>query len=310
MRKLLIILLFLIALGVNIPVVAQSSNHLDAVLVEILPEYDQPKVLVISRLSLVAGTTLPVTFKLRIPSQAEVWAVASVNPVDSQLQDIPYDRSANGLWATLTITVNSLNVQVEYYEPLVKNGTTRHIVYEWAGDYVVDSFTVVFQQPIGATGFITNPNLTESSVDQSGSVFYQSTPQALDAGQTYTLSADYQKATDALSTTGLVVNPAQPLDSNTPGRVTFNNILSQIKAGLMIPWVSIGIVCILIVGGIVLGYYLSKNNSIRSPKSRKHHTTMNQAPKIVDIYCSQCGKRAQLGDVFCRTCGTRLPKSE
>jgi hypothetical protein len=300
MRKLFILLAFLAALGISSPAQAQSEKHLSSVMVEILPEYDQPKVLVIYRFSLPSGTTLPTTFDLRIPSQAEVWAVATVNPVDSTLKDAPYNRSVNGTWATLTITASALNLQVEYYEALVKDGTSRHITYEWVGDYLVDSFVIVFQQPPGATNLVTNPALTNNGSDQSGSVFYQSPTQRLIVGQTYSLTADYQKANDTLTTTGLAVQPSQPLNNITPGRVTMNGIL---------PWVLAGIGGALIVVAIIYGLNMWKTGT-RNPVSRKHHMQSRQAIPTGEIYCGQCGKRAQAGDVFCRTCGMRLPKEE
>jgi hypothetical protein len=301
MRKFFTIMTILTALWFSIPAQAQSSKRLSSVKVEISPEYDQPKVLVIYRISLPAETSLPNTVVIRIPSQAEVWAVATVNPVDSKLQDAPYDRSVNGTWATLTITSNSLDLQVEYYETLLKDGNTRHIIYEWAGDYSVDSFSVVFQMPIGATDLIANPVLTSSSVDQSGSAFYQSIPQSLDAGQTYKLTADYQKTTDSLSTTGLTVQPAQPLNTGTPGRVTMISIL---------PWILAGIGGALIAVAIVYGLNLGKTGKRRPSGSRKRHAQPNLPSGTGEVYCLQCGKRAQAGDMFCRTCGMRLPKED
>jgi hypothetical protein len=301
MRKLLTILVILLTLWITIPAHAQNSKHLSSVKVEISPEYDQPKVLVIYRISLPTGTTLPTNLDLRIPSQAEVWAVATVNPTDSRLQTAPYDRSVNGSLATLTITATSLNIQVEYYEALVKDGITRHITYDWTGDYSVDAFSVMFQQPVGATDLTTNPILVNSGVDQSGSVIYQSTPQALETGQTYTLTADYQKVTDSLSTTGLAVQPAQPLNSSTSGRVTMISIL---------PWILAGIGAALIAVAIVYGINLGKGGTRRTAGPRKRHIQPRQASSTGEVYCVQCGKRAQTGDVFCRTCGTRLPKED
>lgn len=202
-----------------------------------------------------------------------------------------------GLWATLKITANSRDLQVEYYDVLVRNGTARHITYEWTGDYTVVSFAVVLQQPIGATDLVLDPALSKSSVGQDGFVYYQSTPQPLAAGQSFTLTADYQKATDALSTTGLPVQPTQPLNGSTPGRVTMSSIL---------PWVLAGIGGALVVVGIVGGLYLWKSGTRRSSASRKHHAQPQQASETSEVYCYQCGKRAQPGDVYCRTCGMRL----
>jgi len=297
MRKCFAVLAVLVALWVSFPAQAQSEVRLSSVSVDIWPEYDQPAVLVIYHISLSPATTFPTTLNLRVPAQADVFAVAIADPVNGLL-NTPYDRTVQGSWATLTITANSQDVQVEYYDALVKNGTARHVVFEWTGDYAVDAFAVALQQPVGATDMVTDPILINSSVGQDGFVYYQSTPQPLAAGQSFTLTADYQKATDALSTTGLPVQPTQPLNASTPGRETMTGIL----------WVLAGIGGALIVVGIVGGLYVWKNGTRRSSASRIRHAQPQQASETGAVYCDQCGKRAQPGDVFCRTCGMRLRK--
>jgi hypothetical protein len=300
MRKWFTALALLVALWVSFPAQAQSEVRLSSVSVDIWPEYDQPAVLVIYHISVSPSATPPVSLNLRIPAQAEVFAVAISDPVNGLL-NTPYDRIVQGSWATLTITANSKDVQVEYYEPLVKNGIARHIAYEWAGDYAVDTFAVILQQPVGATNMVTTPTLQQNAVGQDGFVYFQSASQPLTAGQNYTLTADYQKTTDALSTTGLPVQPTQPLNASTPGRVTNNAVL---------PLVLAGVGGALIIFGIVGGLYLWKNGTRRSGASRKRHAQAQQVNETDAIYCHQCGKRAQPGDVFCRTCGMRLQKDE
>ncbi len=300
MRKCVTALGVLIAFLVVLPARAQSELRLSSVRVDVWPEYDQPAILVIYHITLPTSTSFPITLNLRIPAQAEAYAVAISDPVKGLL-NAPYDRTVQGTLATLAITVNATEVQVEYYDTLVKNGSERHIVYDWAGDYAVDSFAVDIQQPTGATNMVTNPSLPPSPIGQDGFIYFESTPQPLAAGQTFSLTADYQKTTDTLSTTGLPVQPTQPLTSKTPGRVTMNAVL---------PWVLAGLGGALIVVGIVGGYYMWKNGTRRPGGTRKRHGQPQQESESEEIYCHQCGKRAQPGDVFCRTCGMRLQKDE
>jgi hypothetical protein len=288
------------SLWISFPAQALNETQLSSVNVEIWPEYDQPAVLVILHISLSTAETLPAILNLRVPAKADVFAVA-VSDTASGLLNAPYDRTVEGSWASLKITANSRDVQVEYYEPLVKNGTTRQIVYEWTGDYGVDTFTVTLQQPVDATDMVTDPVLTKGSLDQDGFIYFRSTPQPLAAGQSFTLTADYQKASESLSITGLPVQPTQPLDTSTTGRVTMSGIL---------PLVLAGIGGALVVVGIVGGLYLWRNGTRRTPSSRKRHVQSQPANENNDVYCNRCGKRAQPGDVFCRTCGMRLKKED
>ncbi|MGA2503961.1 MAG: hypothetical protein ABSG01_07710, partial [Anaerolineales bacterium] len=95
MRKWFTALAVLIALWVTFPAQAQSELRLSSVSVDIWPEYDQPAVLVIYHISMPANTTLPVTLNLRIPAQAEAYAVAISDPVNGLL-NAPYDRTVQG----------------------------------------------------------------------------------------------------------------------------------------------------------------------------------------------------------------------
>jgi len=300
MRKFVAVAAFLFLLSVSSPAFAQNELYFNTVSVDILPEYDQPATLVIYHLSLPANTTLPASINLRIPSQAEVYAVAVSDP-SKGLLNAPYDRVVDGSLATLTITADTLEVQVEYYDSLEKNEASRHIVFEWQGDYAVNEFSVTLQQPTGATDLQMDPALAKGNVAQDGFVYYRSIPQPLQKGQSYNLTVDYQKSTDALSTTGLPVEPAQPLDTNTPGRVSNSSVL---------PWVLAGLGGALIVIAIVGGIYFWRSGSRRHHTSRKRHAQPQQENEPGIIYCHQCGKRAQPGDVFCRTCGTRLQKEQ
>lgn len=299
MRKWFAILVVLVTLWMSFPIYAQVDETLSSVSVEIWPEYDQPAVLIIYHISLSSNTTLPAIINLRIPAGAEVYAVAVADPVKGLL-NAPYDRSVQGSWATLKITASVLDVQVEYYDVLNKTGSARHIVYEWPGDYAVDGFTVALQQPVGAINLVTYPTLIHSSAEQDGFVYFESMTQSLPSGQTYTLTIDYQKATDALSITGLPVQPVQPLTAATPGRITVNGVL---------PWVLAGFGAALIIVGVVGGLYIWKSGTRNLRVSMRNRSSTPEEDTSL-VYCPKCGKRAQIGDVFCRTCGTRIQQEE
>jgi len=300
MRKWFIMLVVLGTLCLTFPVYAQNSTILSNVSVEIRPEYDQPAVLVIYHLGLASNVPLPATINLRLPAGAEINAVAVSDPVRG-LINAPYDRSEQGSWTTLKITANVPDLQVEYYDSLYKTGTSRHIVYEWPGDYPVVNFNIILQQPVGATNLVTYPTLIQSSVGQDGFTYFASSVQNLQEGQTYTLTIDYQKTSDALSITGLPVQPVQPLTDVTPGRITVSEIMLWIFAGL-------GVILILV--GLVGGFTIWKRSTQKIRGSSKHPAQ----PAIVEdtnlTYCPKCGKRAQTGDVFCRTCGTRIKNKD
>ncbi|MGA2490038.1 MAG: zinc ribbon domain-containing protein [Anaerolineales bacterium] len=294
MRKLITMLTLLIVFLNPAPVKAQDEMHLSLLSIDIWPEYDQPAVLIIYHISLASDTSLPASLAIRIPSDVQINAVAVGDPTKGLL-NAPYDNSVQGQWSVLKITTNSLQVQVEYYAPLIKNGTARHILFEWPGDYAVDKLEANFLKPFGAEGVSFSLAPTDTGPGQDGLINYHFQIANLAAGQSFSLTIDYLRQTDDLSISSLPVQAASTPGPDTPGRVSMTGIL---------PWALAGIGFLLIVAGVV-GFVTWQRGGQGTRKGEKY-TLHREESEDEFTYCPQCGKRAQPGDTFCRTCGTRL----
>jgi hypothetical protein len=298
MRKILLVLLtFWIFLLVPVTVQAQGKLQLSSVSVDIWPEYDRPAVLMIYHITLAPDTSLPASLSLRIPSGAEINAVAVVDATGN-LINAPYSKSIQGQWSVLAFSTPSPEVQVEYYTALVKDGTTRHIAFDWAGDYALEKLEVNFLRPQGAASPTFSLQPKNTSPGQAGLTNYQIEAADLMADKPFTLSIDYQRQTDALSISSLPIQAVSTPGPDTPGHVSMTGIL---------PWVLAGIGLLLIIAGIV-GFVTWQRGGLVTGAVKGKVSLQNDGDKDY-IYCHQCGKRAQPGDVFCRSCGTRLKRS-
>lgn len=296
MRKLIMVLIFAILTLAPVPVVAQNQVQLSSVSVDIWPEYDQPSVLTIYRITLAPGTVLPASLALRIPSDGQINAVAVVDPTNGLINS-PYDSTTQGKWTTVNITTNTLQVQIEYYKPLSKTGSTRHIVFEWPGDYAVDRLDVNFLRPFGADNVSLSLEPVSTSPGQDGLTNYLIQTTKLAQNQLFSLTIDYTRQTNDLSISSQPVQAASTPGADTPGRISMTGI---------IPWVLAGIGVLLIAVGVA--WFVSwQRKGHDSSKGKKNVTHRDQNVEEV-TYCPQCGKRAQPEDVFCRTCGTRLKR--
>jgi hypothetical protein len=296
MRKLILLLTMLIILFVPNNVMALGDVHLNLLSVDIWPEYDQPAVLMIYRINLPANSTFPASLALRIPSGAQINAVAEVDPTKGLL-NMPYDFSVQGQWSILKVTTDFPEVQVEYYLPLVKNGTARHISFDWAGDYAVDKLEVNFLRPFGAENVTTSIAPTDTGPGQDGLTNYHIQTLNLAAAQSFNLTIDYQRKTDDLSISSQPVQAVSTPGLDTPGHISMTGIL---------PWVLAGVGIILILAG-VFGFVVWQRGNHGSLKGKKVKLQRMES-EAEFTYCHQCGKRAQAGDVFCRTCGSRLKR--
>lgn len=268
---------------------------LDELTIQVWPEYDQPSVLVIYDFRLAPGASLPVSLKLRIPKDGNIFAVAQ--ETSDGLMNVLYEPPVTeGDYDVLTLVVNDLSThRIEFYAPYQRNGNSRQYSLLWPGDYAVKTMTVMVQKPTGAESLTTEPVLSELP-GGDGFIYARGAFTSLPAGEPFTLSLQYEKEGDALS-----VNSQPP---TLPG-------LEQPAAGVFsltqaLPWLAGGLGLALIVGGLV--WYWQSGRSQRPGRgvSRKRHAQRSDSADEQQVYCSQCGKRAEGADRFCRACGARL----
>jgi hypothetical protein len=293
---LIILLLFLPSLAF-----AQGPLTFPEVEIDLWPEYDDPGMLVIYRLTLPGTTSLPATLNLRIPAAAgKPNAVAARQP-DGSLVNLNYQQKTNGRWSDLAITATSPEVQVEYYDPsLKKEGQRRSFTFEWPGEHAVEAFTVQVQQPFDASPVQFSPDdFGSGQLAGDGLVYYTENIGPVPAGPPFKIQLSYDKPTDDLTIKHLNLQSSGAPDTSA----------SQVKTYL--PWI-LGFLGVgLIIGGVVWFVAARQGKSASKSENRARHKRASQKSGGVPtaeeyVYCPQCGKRAASGDRFCRTCGSEL----
>ncbi len=277
---------------------AQSPIKLSMLQVQLWPEYDQPSMLVIYDFRLPDTIKLPVSVSMSIPKEAHLVAVASQAPDGSLLNTDYIGPTANETWQTITIQIQTTTTyHIEYYQPLSRTGEKREFTYLWPGDYAIDDISVSIRVPPDTTSIVTNPEM-KSTKEADGSSNLIKDFGGLAAGQQFPLQVTYTKTTDTLSVPQESVQPSKPLGSNTPGRVLLSNYLPYALGALLV-------VCI----GAAAIYFLQPRTS-RAPSRERHRKARAESPGKNEVYCHQCGARAQPGDRFCRVCGAQLRLEE
>jgi hypothetical protein len=293
-HKWLFLLLLLTLLIFPGPVNAQTGIAFDTFTVQLWPEFDQPSMLVIYDFTLAESTSLPINLNLRIPNDATLIAVAYAP--SGNLLNVPYQEpiEEDG-WQVVTVTVETAAVyHIEYYAPLTQSDSQREYLFVWPGDHAVKNFNISVKVPVDTTEYTTDPQMRVTTPTDNGQTTLNWGTSNLEAGKELPIRLTYTKTSDRLSVSD------QPLetgivDENTEGRISLSNYLPYILGGL-------GILLIL-VGGL----YFWQSSKGKSRPRQRHHARDEESVNG-DVYCHQCGKRAQPADRFCRTCGTRLRK--
>lgn len=291
-------LLFALLMGLMLfPSTAGAQNEIkfDTLKVELWSEYDKPSVLVISEFVLSKDTPLPAVVTFRFPKDGNLMAVA-VNQTDG-LFNVNFDGpTEQGNWKTIKINVQSYDPhRVEYYQQFSREDKKRTFDYQWFGDYAVNDLSVNVLLPADSTDVITDPILSNTTTNSD---FFTgaATKNGLIAGQAYDFSLEYSRDSDTLVNSGdsPVVQPSEPLDQNTEGRVSIDTM----------PFVIGGVGVLLI--GIALFFYWRSSHTEKTSSPRRRKRSGGETPAAEQAYCHECGARAHEGDRFCRTCGSRL----
>jgi hypothetical protein len=307
--KIPVLLLLLLLLPISARAQRQQTIRFETVQVDLWPEYDRQAMLVILRATIADPSQLPVELTIRIPADAGEPNAVAVRPADGLPLNTEYERQVLGEWAYINLTASFPNIQIEYYDPeIIRSGTSREFVYEWPGDYAVETVVMLVQQPTGAENVATIPRLSAVTQDSFGLVYLGGEIGEVEEGETFTLTISYEKQTDDLTVNFLPIESSEPLAEDTPGRMSLSSAL---------PWVMGGVGLAVIFVGVY--WYWSTGRRLRPEARRKPVQPLEPArsryvePELrepieqeASTFCHQCGKRAHTGDRFCRSCGTKL----
>jgi hypothetical protein len=279
---------------------AQSPTTLSSLKVELWPEYDQPSVLVIYDFKLPDSLKLPVNVSVRFPKDANLIAVASQTTDGSLLNTDYLGPSIGDTWQTVTVQIQTpATYHMEYYEPLTKQGKVRQFSYLWPGDYAIADFSVSVRIPVDTSNITTDPAL-QAIQSSDGTPYLAKDFGPLEAGQQWPLQLNYTKTSETLGASQQHLQPSQPLGPNTPGRVMLSNYLPYVLGALGFA---------LIIGGSIYFWQSSRGRRMRGGGRQRHAGPKEEATDS-DVYCHQCGTRAQMADRFCRVCGAKLKLPE
>lgn len=287
-------LLFLFPYAVR----AQTPINLSTLQVQLWPEYDQPQMLVIYDFRLPASVKLPVSVSMSLPKEAHLVAVASQAPDGSLLNTDYIGPTLDQNWQTITIQIQTATTyHLEFYQSYSKTGQQRQFTYVWPGSYAVDDMSISIRVPPSTTNITTVPEMQSSKAADGTSDLIKDFG-AQPVGEQFSLQVTYTRSTDAPTVQQQTVQPSKPISPNTPGRVLLSNYLPFILGALVV------------VGVVAAAVYLLQPRMNRAPSRSRHRKARPEGAGKAEVYCHQCGARAQPGDHFCRVCGTRLRLDE
>jgi hypothetical protein len=278
--------------------------------VQIMPEFDDPRVLIIVQGTLDAGAQLPASMTFRLPSDASINQMAVIDPAVGVPQLQTYDSKpdpAHPEWMLVTYTLTSSHFFYEYYYNPIVGAPDKQIDFKFNSVQPVGALLLEAQQPRTASNFTMEPAAQATNVDQWGLTEHQLTGGALAANTDFTWKIRYTKTGSDTSVTreqGQGGNPStggQPSTTGDTPAAAFNSWTLPIvllAAGL-------------VVAG-VLGYFwpalrAGRRGARSAAKARRDvkspGLTPPPQPATGGGFCYRCGKALVEEAEFCHACG-------
>ena len=295
-------LLLILSLALIPSAQAQSpADTLDSLEIELWPDFDRPAVLVLLTGTLADDTPAPATVTVPLPNEATLNAVAYVNAVSGQLENVDdVDSSAPGL---ITFTTPSPTFRLEYYLPYSLEGDRREFTFDWSSDLTIDQLLTTVQQPAEASEFSLSPASDQPTAGQDGLMYHPLATRALPAGEAFSVTASYNLDSDQL-TSDVLGAQQPPVEGPLP---VIGDAVPEEASGLN--WALVAIVAggLIIVAAVAWFLYTSNQTGRkRSPRPRPVRSS-KQSPSASQVqFCHNCGQPVEAEDRFCRACGTAV----
>ncbi|MDQ7850348.1 MAG: zinc ribbon domain-containing protein [Armatimonadota bacterium] len=283
--------------------------------VDIRPEHDDPRVLVIYRGTLSAQASLPYPLTFTIPAGARVHAAAYRR--DGQLFAAQYQTEREGERTRVTFLTPVPGFQFEYYADLLTGRPQRTFTVELTFPLAVEALEVSVERPLRSTGFTLTPAPARIATG-GGFTYYLYAEDRWPAGKVWSVRGTYRKEDDepSLPRTAALPGPASPgvlqpgvAPPGGPGPLVWLlpallGIITGVAGSLAVMWLR----------GIWTGRGADTRgwdqNGIggrgTGAGGRDRDRTVRRSPQPPERFCSSCGAPAAPGDRFCTRCGHPL----
>src|SRR3990172_163612 len=277
-----VVIAFVLALAfqaLDVPTAkAESGPTFTEMVVTILPEYDQPRVLVVVRGELLADTPLPAKVRLRLPNDATVTHACSLKqPNDDRICEQP-TYEPDGDYQAVTYDLSTPVMYVEYYYGTFTGAGQRSTDFSFWPPYPSKSLQLAIPAPSDAADFNVSPAATRTA-NERGAKHYIYDFQDVPSDKPINVQLTYSRPTDEPWA------PAQPQDAgatavgpNDDGGVPSEAILFLALAAAL---------TVALVGYNTVGRRIRFNMGL--VETPQHEDADGGVRPAAPAYCSHCG---------------------
>lgn len=276
--------------------VGQAEPGIAALTVDIWPEFDDPRVLVIYDGLLAEDAQLPRDFKFVVPAGAQVHMAGGIAPDGGHLHAEFDTRLREDGLVEVSYTLRVPHAYMEFYYDPFEDGDERRFTYPVVSSLEIDSLMVRVQEPLRSEGFQLDPAAEEAVRDNRGLDYGVIRLAGLPAGTVTPVTVSYRK-TDREPSMARQQTPPSDQGGSAPS----SGPSSSFPWGRAWTWV-LGIVG---AGSISVGVYKLFGSRVAGPKgSSGGGADPGSSPAA--RFCTECGHPSKPEHRYCGRCGHSL----
>lgn len=278
------------------PALAESNARFTRLAVAVMPEYDEPRVLVSYYGELNEDVPLPLEMRLQIPADATVERACSVSSATEEYVCGEYSAQPDGDSLFLTYEAVTPIIYVEFYYGSTSGAGERSLDFTLLPPYPVDNLDLFVQEPRGASDFELSPAPAETLGDERFR-HHSYNYQGLAAGEPVTIQIAYSRDTDEPSVSPFGASTLPAGDSSSAG----------IPEG---PFFLLGVAAAAVLAFALYAALIRRVRGRRLALSGAGAAAISTVPEEEASYCAHCGARARRGAGFCSACGQAVRRTE
>lgn len=286
---------------------AQETPSIQQLHIQVMPEFDDPRVLVIVQGRLAAESeAFPYSVTFYVPAEAQINQMATMDVATGQTAPQAYETSPHPTdprWTAVTYTLDNAHFFYEFYYTPYATGADKQFTYAFNSPLPVDDLLVEIQKPRTAEAFSLEPAANISRVDNFGLTLYQFPLGALAAGKEAVIDITYTKddPTPSVSREELMAVQAPGMADTAVTNPTFapiTNAQSQSAENM-------GAIALAVLGGVVAAAVFGRYLWLRRQSATQIPTLATAGPPRAK-FCPYCGAALKSDSQFCHECGEAI----
>lgn len=280
---------------------AASELRIQQLRIQVMPEFDDPRVLVIAQGRLIApDSAFPLAVTFRLPQGAQINQMAAMDMMTAGTRSQPFEVQPDPddeRWSLVTYTLDNAHFFYEYYYNPLSGEPNRRFSFTLNNVLPIADLLLEVQQPLAAEDFALDPAPTGTRLDEAfGFTYHQFQAGNLSAGEGLEVAVSYTKTDPAPSLSAEQVMAGMQVASSASEMPSPKVASGQMDSSVPV-WMFVLLGSATLAGVVLVIWYRARMDSALLAPALEASRRQ---------FCFRCGTPLKGAARFCHSCGASV----